>query len=197
MTRFLSPTLLGVVLAMGWFWLRSHDAQVRAETLADVRADSLAHAKTELATIQGARAIAESLAVVRIQRLTDSLATQRRQFARASRETQRLTGQLDSVLADSTVPDSVVVIVNQTVTAFEDQVASCTLALRTCEAIVAAKDSSLARRDSTVGELTALLESTEALLATERSRASPGFLTRLSRSLPFVAVGIVGWELLR
>ena len=135
MTKWLSPGLIILVLGVAFGWLKSHDAAIRAQALAEARADSLAVA---MAQHEADWAEFDSLRAV----LLDSVATLEGQAGRlyatlaSARQTaQARTDAVDSLLARA--PDTVRIVVGQAIDALEAENEACMSLVDNCEARVA------------------------------------------------------------
>ncbi len=170
------------------FSVASYTKNVEARALLRYRSDSLETARFQVAALQLERDTQDSVYQADTTRLSGELAfaVSRMQELRA-RNTGRRT-VLDTVLVS--VPDTVREFIVKTIDGLEEEAQACTLALGTCEAAVAVRDSMIAGRDSTISELRPLLTAYEDQLANAIGAARPPPTRWIERAL--AVYGIIG-----
>lgn len=194
MTRAFSVALLLAGLALAYLW---HRAEVRAGiagALADARADSLTAARDSLNVKQAERLLRDRADSLTSARLAASLAGQRVALARTRDSAARLTAELDSLRALPPAAGDTARILAAALTAVAvlgTEGAACRAAGASLDSLLGVCEGRRLRADSTNRDLQALLLSTEALLATERRRASPGPLVRARQALPYMAAAAI------
>ena len=178
---------LVVALLIGFAWLKAHDGQIRANALAEARADSLRMALATGDSIRGllqARALAlDSLRQAQAQHYQRDRAV----LAVANRRNDSTAAVLDSVLVS--LPDTAplaIAITNERIAG-----ASCRLTLASCDSLGVLLTAEVANRDSVIAILEPSLASTRRLWAAAEKRSRPGFFGRLRIGLPFAAAGVI------
>lgn len=175
-----------LAVALGFGWMRAHDARVRADALAQARADSM---RTALAAIDSLafRYRADSVAYVRER---DSLLAVTDEYggrAATLRERNRqLATRLDSALAATGDP-----FVIAAVDTLRAEAAACDTALTACRTANVVTLGRLAVADSLVQELEPANARLVELWQDAEKRAHPSLFTRILRSLPYMAVAFV------
>ena len=101
--------LVLVLLAVGWLWLRTHDAKVRAEALSAARADSVVAALAVQDSVYGAYVRMDSAYTGEIIKLQDSLQMQYIRLDSVRLDSRRL---VDSILTLENLPPIVRVVVD-------------------------------------------------------------------------------------
>jgi hypothetical protein len=184
-TRYVIPIL--AVLLVGYGWLKAHDAQVRAEALAQARADSMRVALARIDSL-AYQYHADSVAYVRerdsLLAITDEYGGRAASLRERNRE---LADRLDAALAEADDP-----FLTAAVDTLRREAAACDTALTACRTANVVTLGRLAVADSLVGELEpANVRLTELWQDAER-RAHPGFVKTLIRTLPYLAVAFAG-----
>ena len=178
---------LVVALLIGFAWLKAHDGQIRANALAEARADSLRMALATGDSIRGllqAKALAlDSLKQAQARHYLISKNITRTAQARAD----STAAVLDSVLVS--LPDSAplaIAIVNERVAG-----QSCRYALASCDSLGVLLTHEVANRDSVIAILEPAQQRLRAMWAAAEKRSRPGFFGRLRIGLPFAAAGVI------
>ena len=178
---------LVVALLIGFAWLKAHDGQIRANALAQVRADSLALVLDSVAARDGRLARADSQLARHEAADRIRLAASRAALVVASRRADSTGHVLDSVL--QVLPDTAPLAI-----AISDERrlrVSCTVALEDCGALnltLTARTDTLA---AAIAELRPALERTKGLWQAAEQRSRPGLFGRLRIGLPFAAAGVI------
>jgi len=178
---------LVVALLIGFAWLRAHDGQIRANALAQVRADSLALVLDSVAARDGRLARADSQLAQHEAADRTRLAASRAALVVASRRADSTGHRLDSVL--QALPDTAPLAI--AITDERRLRVSCTVALEDCGALnltLTARTDTLA---AVIAELRPALERTKELWQAAEQRSRPGFFGRLRIGLPFAAAGVI------
>lgn len=183
----LNLSLVLIILAVGFFWLRSHDARVKSDAIAKVRADSLNTALAKKDTLVGQLAHRDTL-------LLESQARHRAdvEFLRTSLETIRdrnrdYSRQLDSAL--TVLPDTSVIV--EGVTRLREEAETCSLAFSKCDSLNVVLLGRLTLKDSVISELEPALERTREMWQQAEKRSRPGIFKTLERSFPYLVVAFV------
>lgn len=137
MHKLTYPLLVLIALALGFFWLKAHDAGVRAEARAQATADSVGYLLEQL---DSAYLEQDSLRTI----FVDSMRVLEGQSTIYRARTRLLESRSDSILstlsiqlyADSTLSDSTRAVIDQAVDVLQDQVWTCNQALGNCESRV-------------------------------------------------------------
>jgi hypothetical protein len=185
MKKLLSPGLILGLLAVGFLWLRAHDARVKADALADARADSIQVAYELLEQVHAERDSINALRELEKAELRDSMTTQRTRMYRSQASAAELRDSVQALLAaDCQVPENLFVALVDNLSAGLE---ACDEALGNCDEITEVQGLQLVARDSTIAELTEGRQSLVHELGVANRRANPGFFKRLEMSFPFVA----------
>jgi len=178
---------LVVALLIGFAWLKAHDGQIRANALAEARADSLRMALATGDSIRGllqARALAlDSLRQAQAQHYQRDRAV----LAVANRRNDSTAAVLDSVLVS--LPDTAplaIAITNERIAG-----ASCRLTLASCDSLGVLLTHEVANRDSVIAILEPAQQRLRAMWAAAEKRSRPGLFGRIRIGLPFAAAGVI------
>ena len=178
---------LATIAAIGFGWARAHDAKVRADALAEARADSLHAALATGDSIRGllqAKALAlDSLKQAQARHYERDRVT----LAAADRRVDSTRSVLDSLLRS--LPDTAplaIAITNERIAG-----ASCRLALASCDSLGVLLTHEVANRDSVIAILEPAQQRLRAMWEQAEKRSRPGFFGRLRIGLPFAAAGLI------
>jgi len=175
--------LIGLVVVFG---LWSYKRGIETRALLKFRADSLHTADSIITELHKERALKDSvLAEVLAQANRDRVAA-RADMDRFRRIAQRSRTSLDSAL--SMTPDTVRVLVFETINALENENAACRVALGSCETALALKDSLLASSDSTAMENRRLFDAAQDQLDDAIRAARPSPTAWVQRGLAIVGI---------
>jgi hypothetical protein len=151
MTKYLTPSTILALIVVGWFWLQARDARIRAETLAEARADSLQAALVVGDSLVGELLERDTALKRQADSLTVRLDAERAAFTRLRIRNQAQSGKLDSLLA--ALPDSSPL--PALVDTLQAEAQACHSALGACDSVrvillarVALRDSIIAVRDT-------------------------------------------------
>lgn len=204
--KYLPVALALVAALLGWGWLRSHDAEVRAVALAEQRLAALdsSHAATEALRVSNAQKdrhnveLQEALATERAAAEVQRAAAQRRESqATAAVATARaaLDAALDSLgpRAESARAELAVERAANASLAesLRGQVTALTLQLAVADSALVLERDRLTARDQLIASLEATLAEERGLREFYQGRAEPGFFAELRDDLPKV-VGAFG-----
>jgi len=184
---------LVVALLIGFAWLKAHDGQVRANALAEARADSLALVLDSVAARDTRLARADSQLARHEAADRARLAASRAALAVASRRADSTGQVLDSVLR--VLPDTAPLAI--AITDERRLRVSCTVAVEDCGALNLTLTARTDTLEASIAELRPALERTKEMWQQAEQRSRPGFLGRLRIALPWMAGTAVAVVVLR
>ena len=186
--KITAPLIVAVLVVAGvagWQWR----GQQEAHRVAQARSDSLTSAYTEIQALHSERAQTDSAARVDSTLWANERATWASRLLVADRRSQRNLVALDSVLG--LAPDTVRVVVRETVAALEAEVDACEGALLSADSSAVICGRRLAAADSTVNDLRPLLLAYDAQLADALQLGGRSFFERIFEGLPWAAGGLL------
>jgi len=185
-----TPAILAVIVAIGFMWLKSHDARVRAEALGDARRDSI---MVVLAIQDSVDAVADSIQLALsadASILRDSLEVHENRYIFMKKESRNLVDSLTlALLRGDTVTNVQIVTVIDTLIAEAD---ACADALGGCKELNLLYVSQLNTCTSGLGLCREQRERFSQLYLEEQGN-KPGLLSRYALPVAVItfALGII------
>ena len=192
-----TAVLILALIAMGAWVFRAY-GDARAEGALRQRAqDSLQTVTDQFRLEEEERVAARTADSVQIQALTHDLGVARQGMARAGARAEMVAGALRDHLAnDTTVSDTVRVLVVEAIEAAEAETRACQGALTACDSISAAQERTILSMGLTVADQDSLLVAYQGQLDDAVRAANPGLFTKAKRSIPLVLGSVAAGYLL-
>ena len=134
---YLIGGLVAVAIAATVGWYRTEIARARAQGRIEVLSVQIERRVNDYQALRDSVAERDSVRTRELARLTEQADSLDSELALARRQAQASTAELDSLLAQSGIPDSISRAVAATIASLEREAEVCSLALRNCRSQVA------------------------------------------------------------
>ncbi len=186
----LNATFVLIIVALGFLWFKSHDARVRSDAIAKVRADSLNTALAVKDRLIGELAHRDTLLLESQVRHRADIEALRKSLRTIRASNRNYSRRLDSAL--TVLPDTSVFVVG--ITRLREEARTCGLALSKCDSLNVVLLGRLTLKDSVIGELQPALDRTREMWKQAEKRSRPGIFKTMERALPYLGMAFVlGW----